>query len=122
METTVQDTFLCYVGRKDARREGVQCHSLPTHLVMHFGQTNVNFVFQVRKYHRFAVCSTCMKLNDELSRAKTAAEKSFFKRQKEAHKNDVSNSSQRNVKYLWFSLFSLPFHPFSLSVKCLVHK
>lgn len=44
---------------------------------------------QVRAYHRFAICSLCMDLNDEIAKAKTDAEVLKWQNAKQQHLNDV---------------------------------
>jgi hypothetical protein len=45
---------------------------------------------KVRAYHRFAICSTCVDINDEISKATSDAQKLQWQRAKQQHLNDVS--------------------------------
>jgi hypothetical protein len=44
---------------------------------------------KVRAYHRFAICSLCVDLNDEIAKAKTDAEILKWQNAKQQHLNDV---------------------------------
>ena len=45
---------------------------------------------KVRAFHRFALCSTCVEIGEELHRAKTEATKKAWSEAKQYHFNDVS--------------------------------
>jgi hypothetical protein len=57
---------------------------------------------EVRAFHRFAVCSECVVLNNEIARAKGPANLKVWKAAKEKHVNDV-----RSMLYCHRGLFCL---------------
>jgi hypothetical protein len=46
-------------------------------------------LLQIRAFHRFAVCSECVTINNEIARAKGPANLKVWKAAKEQHVNDV---------------------------------